>query len=117
MDVKQILEALTIGRDAAQEVANDYHAKMKGYRQARHDAMDEDVAKIDAAIAALSQAVSMVPISQTLSWCKQCGEGYYGVCRAGITGCPMIATAQQSGNNEVGSGRDPWSGAHSITYK
>lgn len=50
----ELIEALTIGRDCAAEVANSYHNAMKGYRQYQHDALDADVAKIDAVLAALA---------------------------------------------------------------
>ena len=43
-------DALELGRDAAYQVAQEYHAAMHGYRPARHAAVDADVAKIDAAI-------------------------------------------------------------------
>ena len=42
----RILEALQIGYEATVEEAINYHAKMAGYRQYRHDAMDADVKKI-----------------------------------------------------------------------
>ena len=54
---QQALEALTIGCDAAYEVAQTYHASMAGYRPAKHLAVDEDVRKIESAITALKAAL------------------------------------------------------------
>lgn len=48
-------EALEIGRDAAYEVAQRYHQEMAGYRPQAHKQKDADVAKIETALAALSQ--------------------------------------------------------------
>jgi hypothetical protein len=47
----QILEALEIGLDAARDVAMQYHLAYKGYRPEGHQAVDDDVRKIEAAIA------------------------------------------------------------------
>jgi len=45
-----VIEALEIGRDAAAEVAARYHDAMAGYRKHVHDKMDDDVARLDAAL-------------------------------------------------------------------
>lgn len=52
------LEALQIGESAAESIAEEYHKAMKGYRQARHDALDADVQKIRSAIEALRDALA-----------------------------------------------------------
>lgn len=46
-----VIEALEIGRDAAAEVAARYHDAMAGYRKHVHDKMDDEVARLDAALA------------------------------------------------------------------
>ena len=66
-DVAKLVEALTIGREAAYEVAQTYHASMAGYRQYEHDRLDADVKKIDDAIASTTQAeasVDVVPLKE-----------------------------------------------------
>jgi hypothetical protein len=47
----QLIEALEVGLDAAVEVAQDYHHKMKGYRLDEHDRLDQDVAIIATVLA------------------------------------------------------------------
>jgi hypothetical protein len=42
-DLTKIIDALEISLDNAIEVANDYHAKMAGYREYRHKRLDEEV--------------------------------------------------------------------------
>ena len=60
--VDRIIEALEIGRDAAAQVAAEYHESMRGYRPEQHAARDADVAKIDAAIA--DQCAAMIEQSR-----------------------------------------------------
>lgn len=48
-------EALELGRESAYEAAQQFHAAMKGYKPARHKAMDDDVAKIDKDLSALDR--------------------------------------------------------------
>ena len=55
--MQQALEALEIGHEAAQEEAENYHATMRGFKPARHAAMDADVRKIADAIAAVKAAL------------------------------------------------------------
>lgn len=52
--LKQVREALQIGLECAQKVANDVHQKYAGFNPPRHAAVEADVAKIDAALAALA---------------------------------------------------------------
>ena len=49
----QITAALEIGLEAAQEVAHRTHEQFKGYKPHRHEAVDEDVRKINSAIAVM----------------------------------------------------------------
>jgi hypothetical protein len=42
-DLRKIIDALEISVDNAIEVANDYHAKMAGYKEYRHKRLDEEV--------------------------------------------------------------------------
>lgn len=49
-------EALQIGLEAAQEVAEETHKKLAGYKPARHAAVDADVQKIERTIAAIQSA-------------------------------------------------------------
>lgn len=46
----EILEALQIGLECAQEVADNYHTSMAGCRPAQHEAFDADVRKIETAL-------------------------------------------------------------------
>ena len=72
---QQALEALTIGCDAAYEVAQTYHASMAGYRPARHLAVDEDVRKIESAITALKAALAEPQTTHSADcykWHHQC---------------------------------------------
>ena len=66
---QQALEALAIGQDAANEVAQTYHEAMAGYRPARHIAVDDDVRKIKDAITALRVALA----EPDLFHCPKCG--------------------------------------------
>ena len=56
--IEKVLEALQIGLESTQSESDDYHAKMAGYRQYRHDAMDEDVNKIKDAIKILEYYIN-----------------------------------------------------------
>jgi hypothetical protein len=49
--LEKIIEALELGAECALEVANDYHERMAGYKQQRHDQLDADVRQIKDAIA------------------------------------------------------------------
>lgn len=102
----QVLEALEIGHDAAWQVAVEYHAAMKGYRQAEHDAKDADVAKIADAIAALRAALAapaagmqMVPIEPTpemlASVDDEAGDKYLARGRAYSAWKSMIAASKE----------------------
>ncbi len=64
--MQQALEALEKGREAAQEVADRFHAEMAGYKQRRHDALDADVQSIDRAITALRAALSAVEVATSV---------------------------------------------------
>lgn len=44
---EKIIYALEIGRDAAYQVAQEYHGAMAGYRQSTHEQLDCDVRMID----------------------------------------------------------------------
>ena len=46
----KIIYALELGRDAAYQVAKEYHGAMAGYRQRDHERLDNDVRVIDDAI-------------------------------------------------------------------
>lgn len=60
--IKLAIDALEIGLDCAQEVAHRTHEELKGYKPHRHAAVDADVAKIEAALAALrAQPESVCP--------------------------------------------------------
>lgn len=48
--LKQVYDALETGLEAAREVAEDYHGKMKGYRQHEHDRLDSEVLQVEAAL-------------------------------------------------------------------
>jgi hypothetical protein len=48
---EQILEALEIGLDCAIAEANDVHTRLAGYKPEKHAHADENVRKIEAAIA------------------------------------------------------------------
>ncbi len=65
--LQQALDALEIGREAAQEVADRFHAEMAGYKQRRHDALDADVQNIDRAIDALRAALA-APQGEPVAW-------------------------------------------------
>jgi hypothetical protein len=45
-----IIEALEIGLYSAMDEASQYHLSHAGYRQYRHDALDNDVKKIEEAL-------------------------------------------------------------------
>jgi hypothetical protein len=49
-DLLKIIDALEISLDNAIEVANDYHAKMAGYREYRHKRLDEEVILVKEAL-------------------------------------------------------------------
>lgn len=66
---KAALEALHIGASAAESIAEQYHEAMKGYRQARHDALDADVRTIRTAIEGISAALAEADPMQ----CEHCG--------------------------------------------
>lgn len=53
MNDKLLREALEIGLAAAQSYAADYHLKLRGYYPKIHKEVDDDVRKIEAAIAGL----------------------------------------------------------------
>jgi hypothetical protein len=52
---EKIIYALELGRDAAYQVAQEYHGAMAGYRQSNHDMLDNDVRMIDDAIELVKQ--------------------------------------------------------------
>jgi len=60
-DLEKLKEALEIGRDAAQEVANRCHQEFAGYKEHRHKAVDDDVATIEAALAMFSAQPTAKP--------------------------------------------------------
>ena len=51
--IKLAIDALEAGLDCAQEVAHRTHEELRGYKPHRHAAVDADVSKIEAALAAL----------------------------------------------------------------
>ena len=80
MNLELIKLALEIGRDAAQEVATHYHEAMRGYRASEHEAKDNDVRTIEAAIASLAEP-SMngripLPAPDMLIQCETVGQQF-----------------------------------------
>lgn len=51
--MREVMDALQDGRDALQDQAEEFHRTMRGYKPARHEAMDESVRRADAAISKL----------------------------------------------------------------
>jgi hypothetical protein len=49
-----ILYALRVGLDSAQSEANEFHNANRGFRQYRHDEMDENIKRIKSAIRIVS---------------------------------------------------------------
>lgn len=58
---KALFDALDTGLGAATQVADDYHASMKGYRPHRHKAVDDDAAQISSALTVLGQLIESRP--------------------------------------------------------
>lgn len=74
-----VIEALEIGRDAAAEVAARYHDAMAGYRKHVHDKMDDEVARLDAALAIMRgqgpcrhEWVNGGPMNNYKTFCAYC---------------------------------------------
>jgi hypothetical protein len=72
----EILEALQIGLECAQEVAERFHIDMAGYRKELHDAVDADTRKIESAIlAAQGDAGAYLIIKEILRCQRVIGNG------------------------------------------
>lgn len=63
-EIIKVLDALETGRDAAHEVAQRFHEEMKGYREAEHKQVDEDVSVIEEAINIVKAERTTSPVSQ-----------------------------------------------------
>jgi hypothetical protein len=55
--LEELHDALSIGRDAAYEIATEFHAAMKGYRELEHVQLDCDVRVIDDAISKVEKQI------------------------------------------------------------
>lgn len=87
--LQQALDALEIGHDAALEEATLYHATMKGYRPARHAALDADVKRIADAIAAIRQRLAQ-PEPKPIVTADMLNEAVRSYVQAGKRGCDLM---------------------------